>query len=331
MRPSKSFPASVFALLFLSLLAAPAVFATIGPPDPQSAAEIMVRNMLDYPGQLASIQTTFGEWIPLDLGRLEKAQGIQGEASTCISLGDFGNDKDFAEDPPGQIIRYVGTGFRDEKLSVICDQGTKLQDLAGSWADDCACASQPATCCLVALTEQDFGKPPPAKRPTWYPPTDSSDSTVPPTTPSAQPPSSSPEAVLDFPLGLILFYVAGIALASAAFYGLFRFGFLKTKEAATIQSKAVLFLVALPFLPWTVFLFLKDFDALISLFAPFIVIGPLLFPLLNILASGWILASQLRVKDKARLPGSALGVLLLTMSTVLWLVMFAFWAIPRAA
>ncbi|HIH16772.1 MAG TPA: hypothetical protein HA252_05175 [Candidatus Diapherotrites archaeon] len=131
-------------------------------------------------------------------------------------------------------------------------------------------------------------------------------------------------------MGLIVFYLAGIALASAAFYGLYKFGLLKSREAVTIKSKAVLFLVALPFLPWTVFLFLKT-EALVALFAPFVVIGPLLFPLLDILASGWIVASQLRAKDWKRLPGSALGVVLLAMSTVLWLAMFAFWFIPRAA
>ncbi len=334
----EGFPARVFVLLFLSLLVAPIVLATIALPDPQSAAGILARNMLDYPGTFATLEASFGEWIPLDAAAIGRAPGIQGEANACVSLGDFKGDPDFVEDPPGQTIRYVGTGFRDEKLSVVCGPGVELDKVAGPWAANCGCASQPALCCLVVLTEQDFGIPPPAKRTTWYPPVDRSDTPAgssnapaPSAAPPAQPPlPSAPATALDFWLNLLLYYSAGVALASAAFFGSFKFGFLKAEQAVTIKNKVVLFLVALPFLPWTVFLFLRV-EPLVALLAPFVVIGPVLFPLLNILASGWIVASQLRVKDKGKLLGGALCVLLLAMATVLWLIMFAFWALPRAA
>ncbi len=88
----------------------------------------------------------------------------------CVSSGDATNASKFSVNSDG-IVTYIGSGTFRAKLSVLCDDSSRIADTlqgnedlnpgASNWTNDCSSAwtdncnsSGTGTCCIVAIRKQ---------------------------------------------------------------------------------------------------------------------------------------------------------------------------------
>ena len=168
---SKGQSFDVFKLLISAIVASAILvmlFAIIGGiptfgTDPTQKAVETVKSMYSSPGQhYKTSEVQFKSGDGLTPKTIASKSGLLSESQVCTSVGEFENDTTlFSND--GGVVTYIGSGNKNAKLSVICDDGKSLTEsdiprYQGSynWASSCteswtSTCNGEETCCIIAL------------------------------------------------------------------------------------------------------------------------------------------------------------------------------------
>ncbi|MDO8538569.1 MAG: hypothetical protein Q7S21_06805 [archaeon] len=124
-------------LIFVGVLVLLAVFIPFWAepwPNPNSFLPIdeaitQIKNLYNKPGQhVLTKQVTFREGGALSAKAIANGSQLLSEEQVWLGLGGFENSKDFSYYDNGKRIAYSGSAIRVAKLSILCDEGSKIEN-----------------------------------------------------------------------------------------------------------------------------------------------------------------------------------------------------------